>query len=190
MWSNEFYIRRAQMADVAGLRAMQERSLLTIGQRYYTKDVLDTFMRKISTMDDAVVAEGHYFVTIDVAGNYVGSGGWSRREPGYAAHGDGSLTNSKMPNDSAIIRSVFVDPNRARAGIGSGLMRHIERDAYRCGVRNLRLMATLSGVDFYRARNYRTTGTGQIDFGDDMAFGYIEMDKLLMDDDAGAQMAS
>ncbi|WP_374372142.1 GNAT family N-acetyltransferase [Dongia sp.] len=190
MWINDIYIRRAQMTDIVALRAMQERSMRIIGRAYYAEDVLETFLRKISTMDDAVVAEGHYFVAIDIAGNYVGSGGWSRRAPGYSAHGESASLAPDSRVDNALVRSVFVDPDRARAGIGSGLMRHIEQDAYRLGIRDLRLMATLSGVDFYHARGYRSTGGGQIDLGDNASFGYVDMVKCLADEDVAARVAS
>lgn len=190
MWTNDIYIRRAQMIDIAGMRAMQERSMRIIGRPYYAEDVLETFLRKVSTMDDAVVAEGHYFAAIDIAGNYVGSGGWSRRAPGYSAHGDSASLSPDSRAENALVRSVFVDPDRARAGIGSGLMRHIEQDAYRHGVRDLRLMATLSGVDFYHARGYLATGSGQIDLGDNICFGYVEMAKFLIGEDVAARIAS
>lgn len=161
-----------------------------LGQGYYGVDVLEQFMRRISTMDDAVVAEGNYVVAIDVAGTYVGSGGWSQRKPGYAAHGEESTLSASLTADRAIVRSVFVDPGRARAGIGSSLMAHIEEDAQRRGIRQLDLTATLSGVDFYRARGYRTVNLGEIDLGVGVGFGYVEMTKLLAETGGGYRIAS
>lgn len=173
----EFYIRRAAMTDVPGMRVMQEKSMRALGGRYYAPETLNVFMRQISTMDDAVVAEGHFFVAVDLTGACVGSGGWSQREPSYAAH-DGAAMQA-MPTDRAIVRSVFVDPDWSRCGLGSALMRYIENDARRWRIGELALTATLSGVDFYRARGYLALEAGAIDLGDDRPFDYVEMKKAL-----------
>ena len=54
--------------------------------------------------------------------------------------------------DFAIVRSVFVDPDYARQGIGSAVMSHIEIDSARSGMATLTLSATLSGVTLYMVR--------------------------------------
>ena len=118
--------------------------------------------------------------TSDPARSAIGSGGWSQRPPGYAAH-EGAAAH-EMPANRAIVRSVFVDPDWSRCGMGSDLMRHIENDARRWRIGELVLMSTLSGVDFYHARGYRALEAGAIDLGNDRHFGYVEMKKTLAPD--------
>ncbi|TDQ84583.1 N-acetylglutamate synthase-like GNAT family acetyltransferase [Dongia mobilis] len=186
MWTFDFRIRRADMIDIPGLRLMQERSLRILGRDFYTAKVLDAFLQRMSTMDESVVAEGHYFTAIDVSGRFVGSGGWSRRRPGY----DGGGLQAGLPADTGLVRSVFVEPDWARRGVASALMRQVESDAMRCGIRHLRLAATLSGVDFYRSRGYRAVNAGAFDLGPDEAFGYVDMTKALMQMDELNSLAS
>lgn len=173
----EYYIRRAAMMDVPGIRTMQERSMWRLGGDFYPAETIAAFMRQISTMDDAVVAEGHFFVAVDLTGACVGSGGWSQRQPGYAVH-EGAAAHD-LPVNRAIVRSVFVDPDWSRCGMGSALMRYIESDARRWRIQELALMSTLSGVDFYRAHDYRALEADAIDLGNDLGFGYVEMKKTL-----------
>ncbi len=55
------------------------------------------------------------------------------------------------------VSAVFVRPSAARAGIGTALLRHLEREALRAGVRALRVRAALSAVPFYEAMGFRGT---------------------------------
>jgi GNAT superfamily N-acetyltransferase len=170
-----FSIRLASRKDIPALRAMQERSFLVLGAAFYAPQEIAGFISRIGTMDDAVIDEGHYFVA-DQAGAILGSGGWSQMEPGY----DRSRTAG--PADGArsgvgTVRSVFVDPAAARCGIASALMGHIERDAFRHGVHLLRLMATLSGLPFYKRLGWATEGEKTIDLGGGLRFGCVSMSK-------------
>jgi GNAT superfamily N-acetyltransferase len=174
---NGLEIRRAEMSDIPAIRDMQERSFFTLGAAFYPRVVLEAFQSRASTMDDAVVAEGHTFVTVNVVGAIVGSAAWSRRVPGYDAVG--GIAVEAGATHRATIRSVFVDPRWARCGIGTALMQHVEDDALQHGVRYLEMKATLSGVDFYRARGYRPGAAGNINLGDGFSFAYVPMEKAI-----------
>jgi hypothetical protein len=95
-------IRTALPSDIPALRAMQQRSMTTLGVNYYMPGVPERFISRFGTMDFAVVDEGHYFVCVDADGHIAGSGGWSRRPPGY----DG-VAAAPLPADVATVRGVF-----------------------------------------------------------------------------------
>ena len=116
-----------------------------------------------------------------LSGAIVGSGGWSQLPPGYAlSTGYASSTGARRPRSSATVRSVFVDPSVARRGVGSAIMRRVEADAARSGIRHLALTATLSGVALYAQKlGYRAVAAAGIDLGDGARLGCVKMEKLL-----------
>ena len=173
-----FAVRHARRADIPAIRAMQEHSLLVLLAPYYTPDEIDAMLGSAGTMDDDVVDEGHYFLVFDGNGTIVASGGWSQREPGYERTRLQGYIDRPAPG-TAIVRSVFVHPRFARRGLATALMNHIENDARRHGIRILRLMATLSGVDFYGRQGYLIQGSKAIALPDGLEFGAVSMVKSI-----------
>lgn len=171
----EYRIGPAMPAEAAALRVMQARSLRTLGHGFYSPEAIESYLRAPGTLDDGVLAEGHYFVARDGRGRPIGSGGWSQRQPGYAKGGPAMAT----ARDLAIVRSVFVDPDHARQGIGSAIMSHIEIDSARSGIATLTLSATLSGVTLYTQLGYLTARSRTIVLADGVTFGVIDMGKEL-----------
>lgn len=184
MFENGIITRLATMEDIGELRAMQERSLRELGAAYYSPQALEGFLGSVSTMDDAVVAEGHYFVTVTGGGRIVASGGWSKLVPTYDA-GAGPAAGHAAP---ATVRSVFVDPELPRRGLGSGIMAVVETDAAACGIRELGLTATLSGVPLYVALGYRRLADTHVDLGR-VRFACVKMAKRLATDGEWAGQA-
>ncbi|MGD9879744.1 MAG: GNAT family N-acetyltransferase [Reyranella sp.] len=175
MSSREFEIMPASLADAEPLRAMQARSMRVLGGGYYPVSTIESFLRSPGTMDDAVLAEGRYLVARDGAGRIVGSGGWSRLQPGYAKGG----VAMPMARDRAVVRSVFVEPACARQGIGGAIMRRIEDDSAAAGVETLALTATLSGMPLYGVLGYIVLRPRTLVLGDGAPFEAIEMEKRL-----------
>jgi GNAT superfamily N-acetyltransferase len=175
MPTGTFSLRRAQRLDIPALRAMHAESLKDLGAAYYTEAAIAAFVARIGTLDAAVVEEGHYSLAEAADGTILGSGGWSRLVPAYAcATGERSEVEG-----AATIRSVFVAPSAARKGIGSAIMAWAEADAAAHGFRRLRLKATLSGAPLYARLGFRALGSGAIDLGEGLSFGYVEMEKRI-----------
>jgi predicted N-acetyltransferase YhbS len=150
MSSTDSIIRRADRRDIAAIRAMQERAMWALGGAFYTPAEIMAFLTTVTTMDDSVVEEGHYFVAEAFDGTILASGGWSQTVPGYAANSNAAA----QPRDVATVRSVFVDASMCRRGLATRLMRRTEDDAAQEGIGRLRLTATLSGVPLYDALGY------------------------------------
>jgi ribosomal protein S18 acetylase RimI-like enzyme len=164
--------RRAEEKDIPAIRAMQERSIRVLGADFYVRADLEAFLAAFSTMDDAVVTEGHYFVLVTPGGRIVASAGWSQARPSYARGGE------TFDARTATIRSVFVDPEMPRQGYGREVMRITEADAFAAGIRRLVVSATLSGLSFYRAIGYRDLEHRSISLGDNV-FDLVRMEKPL-----------
>jgi predicted N-acetyltransferase YhbS len=170
-----YAIRHARASDIPAVRAMQARSMWTLGADFYTEAEMANFMDAFGTMDDAIVVEGHFFIAEDPGGAVLASGAWSRARPGYAAGMSATGPAAEMPT----VRSVFVDPAIARRGLGSAIMRRVEDDAASHCVRLLSLTATLSGAPLYERLGYQVQEVTQIAFPDQTRFGCVKMTKPL-----------
>lgn len=146
-----------------------------LGGDFYTPSEIASFLTEFGTMDDAIVAEGHYFVAEDHRGAILGSGGWSRSRPSYV----NALGAGGPAVDKPTVRSVFVDPATTRRGIGSAIMLRTERDATEHGIRLLRLTATLSGVALYESLDYRTEEAAELKLPNQICFACVKMAKRL-----------
>lgn len=166
--------RTANAADIVPLREMQVRAMRELGSADYAADAIEAFLAAFSTMEDRVVAEGHYFLAETPAGRIVASGGWSQATPVYE-RGEGP---APVPPQEAIVRSVYVDPGMARCGLGTAVMRTLERDAALCGIRSLSLTASLSGARLYRTLGYEEAERGDLDLGA-WRFACVKMHKRL-----------
>jgi GNAT superfamily N-acetyltransferase len=175
MSRSEYVIVRANSTEVDAIRVMQARSMRALGRQHYSEEVIEGFLRAPGTLDDMVVAEGHYFVVRDKDDRIIGSGGWSQRKPNYAR----GLARP-LPRDRALVRGVFVDPDVARRGIGTAIMQHVEIDGARAGVATLSLTATLSGVPLYGLMGYLMVRPHAIVLADGARFRVADMEKSLL----------
>lgn len=168
-------VRLARPAEIPALRAMQERSILTLGGDFYTSNQIANFLTTFGTMDDKLVEEGHYFVAEGHRGAILGSGGWTCSRPRYA----NAIAATDTSTDVPMVRSVFVDPAATRRGVASAIMLRTERDALEHGVDTLHLTATLSGFALYQALGYQTEEATELRFPDQSCFECIRMRKAL-----------
>jgi len=170
-----FSIRRARPGDIPSIRAMQERSMWMLGGPFYSDDEIAGFLTQYGTMDDAVVAEGHFFVAENRSGRILGSGGWTRRRPRHATGLGAGAETVALPT----VRSVFVDPAAERRGIASSIMARLESDALDHGLREIVLTATLSGASLYERLGYRALGRERLPLNNGSSFACIRMTKQL-----------
>lgn len=171
-----YRIHRAADADAAPLRAMQERSLRRLGGPFYPADLIERFIRQVGTLDDALLGEGRYYLARDPTGAVVASGGWSLLQPGYDR---GGAAVRRVAAVEPTVRAVYVDPDHARRGLGTAIMRRIEADAAAAGVEALGLAATLSGIDLYASLGYQRGRRRFLTLPDGTAFPVVAMHKRL-----------
>ncbi len=179
----DFIIRKAEVDDILRTRTMQMRAMSLTGAGYYSRAEIDSFLRSIGTMEEAVVAEGHVFVAIDRDERVIGSGGWSRLAPCYARFtkaGEIVATGSNPVPGVATVRSMFVAPELGRRGVGRAIMHAVEEDALDWGIFLLRLTAMLSAERFYRALGYSGESRGHMRLPDGARLGCVRLERLLI----------
>lgn len=177
MAGTDYGIRAARPGDLGATTAMQVRSLRVLGAAAYPAPAIEAFLRRVGTMDPAVIAEGAFWVATAPDGRIVGSGGLSRRAPGEAAR-DPAAAGPAMIGP-ATVRSVFVAPDWAGRGIGRALVRRAEAAAAAGRARRVRVTASLAAADFYAALGYRARGRRVLDLGDGLVFEGVEMERDL-----------
>ena len=148
-------LRKATLADVHGLKALIARSARGLSTGDYRPTQVEVALQGTFGVDSQLLVDQTYFVAEEDL-RMAGCGGWSFRSTlfGGDAHArrDASLLDPQT--QAAKIRAFFVDPARARRGIGSLLLERCENEAREYGFTAVELMATLPGVKLYAARGY------------------------------------
>ncbi len=170
-YSSPFTIRQARISDRNHLRAMQIDSMRKLASHCYSRAEVDGFIAYVGTMDDQLIDEGTYYL-VEMDGQPVASGGWSRMRGNYVG-------TPPVDPKAAKIRSVFVHPEWARHGFGRLLMNHAEQAAVAAGFSHVELNALLSGVPFYRALGYEAVRPIALGLPDGITFRGGTMGKPL-----------
>jgi GNAT superfamily N-acetyltransferase len=192
-FGRDFTIRSATAGDILRTRTMQMRAMSLTGAGFYSRAEIDSFLRNVGTLEEAVVAEGHVLVAVDGDGEVLGSGGWSQRAPCYARftkNGDIVATGSTPVPGVATVRSMFVAPEAGRRGVGRAIMRAVEADARDWGIFLLRLTAMLSAEKFCRAVGYSGEARGYMRLPDGARLGCLRLEKLIADQRASDRASS
>jgi GNAT superfamily N-acetyltransferase len=152
-------IRKTCTADIPALRQVIEVSVRGLQAHDYSPRQIELALATLYGVDTQLIADGTYFAAeagSEGSARIVGCGGWSRRrtlfggDQWYARQDD--LLDPRR--DAAKIRAFFVRPEWARRGIGTMILDACEAAARAAGFKRLEMGATLSGVEFYRARGY------------------------------------
>jgi len=189
----DFIIRAATLDDILCTRTMQMRAMSLTAARYYSREEIDSFLRNIGTLEEAIVAEGHVFIAVDREKQVIGSGGWSRLAPCYARFtkaGEIVAVGSNPVPGVAAVRSLFVAPELERRGIGRAIMRAVEADAREWGMFLLRLTSLLSAERFYRTLGYAGEARGHMRLPDGARLGCVRLEKLIAAHEIATKAAS
>lgn len=148
-------IRLATLEEVPVLNVLIEASVRGLGAQDYPPEVVESSLKYVFGVDTQLIADGTYFA-VELEGQVVGCGGWSRRKTLYGGdQAKDSADNLLDPaTDAARIRAFFVHPDFARRGIGRLIMTTCEDAARQAGFTRLELMATLTGEPLYAASGF------------------------------------
>jgi len=174
-------IRVATRADIPALEALIARSAAALGRTFYAPDALAMAIRDIFGVDSQLVDDGSYLVA-EIDGRLAGCGGWSRFATlfGSDRYADRSPALLVPGRDAARVRAMFTAPDYVRRGVGSAIMHASEKAARAAGFDALALMATLSGVAFYRGHGFIAAAGVTVDAGG-IAVPFVPMHKTLHD---------
>lgn len=170
-------VREATAADAEAVRRVHRASIEGLGPAAYSPEQVTAWARGCESTDytAGIESKNTYFVVAerkDENGDVVGFGSLSFDVP----------TNYEVDAD-AEVTGVYVHPSVAREGIGTELLRTLERTARSEGVERLGLSASLNAVAFYAHRGYERIKTYDHEFSSQVSTGVtgrvVEMTRYL-----------
>ncbi|MEM9009580.1 MAG: GNAT family N-acetyltransferase [Pseudomonadota bacterium] len=133
-----FTIRAGRPADAAQLLAVHRASILALGPSAYSAAECESWAA-------GLVPEGYRKAMEDGETFFV------------ADRSDGTLAGFCSYKADEIV-GLYVHPEAARQGLGSGLMAQAERAIAAAGHPAIRIRAALSALPFYRSHGYQALG--------------------------------
>ena len=146
--------RLARREDLPLLLPLIERSITEL-QKGFLDEAQIRSSRAIMGVDTQLIDDGTYFV-VELDGQIVGCGGWSRRATLYggdhSAGRDAGLLDPRT--DPAKVRAMYTHPSFSRRGVGRLILERAEQAARAEGFTTLELMSTLAGQPLYEAAGF------------------------------------
>jgi GNAT superfamily N-acetyltransferase len=178
--SARLVVRRATLADLDALHALQMASMRALAAGYYAPAEVEAAARYVCVPDRALIEDGTYLVA-ELEGRLVGCGGWSLRRKAYAGPAAGTADAERLDprTEPTRIRAMFTAPEAARRDVGRAILAAAENAARAAGFGRARLGATLSGEDFYRRCGYLEIGRETAPLPDGTAIAVVLMEKDL-----------
>ena len=157
-------IRKATMDDREGMQKLIAVSARLLSRQHYNDAQIEAAIAQVFGVDSNLIEDQTYFVAED-AGTFVGCGGWSRRKNLFGGDQYSSRDASYLDPQSepARIRAFFIHPDHARKGIARAILARCEDEARAHGFRQLELMATLPGIEFYKSCGFSERGAFDLD---------------------------
>ena len=171
-------LRIATPADAEALDALMKASTRDLFPRFYDARQTASSVEYVARIDRTLLEDGTYFV-IEVEGDPVACGGWSRRDKLYSGSADQEGRDRLLDpqTEAAHVRAMFVRPDWTRRGLGTQILETAEAAARAEGFRRLTLGATLPGVPLYERFGFHETMRGIIRLPDGIELDYVEMEK-------------
>jgi GNAT superfamily N-acetyltransferase len=174
-------IRKATLEERDPMRQLIAESARHLSRAHYDDQQIETAIATVFGVDTDLIEDGTYFV-VEIDGNLVGCGGWSKRKTLYG--GDQYTSRDARyldpTSEPAKIRAFFIHPDHARKGIARALLNHCETEARAHGFRALELMATLPGIEFYKSCGFTETGNFDLQLTEAVKLELVPMRKELL----------
>jgi GNAT superfamily N-acetyltransferase len=181
--TTQFEIRPATSADASKLRLLIERSVRMLQRDDYTSEQMDGALGHALGLDTQLIEDGTYFVATPVSNPEIiaGCGGWSFRKTLFGSD-DGPHRGMELLDpaaEPAKIRAIFVDPEWARQGLGSLILKHCEDAALHAGFTSLEMGSTLTGVPLYSLKGYEKRETVNVPLPNGEVLPIVHMVKTI-----------
>ena len=171
-------LRLARPSDAPAISALMRASVLELFPLYYDERQTASAVVHVAHLDESLIADGTYAV-VDVGGDIVACGGWSRRGRLYRGSGDAPGDDRLLDprTDAAHIRAMFVRSDWTRRGLGRAILQFGHDGARDEGFGRLDLMATLPGVPLYAAFGFTEVERTTLTTPDGVALGAVRMER-------------
>jgi GNAT superfamily N-acetyltransferase len=166
--------------DASRIETLMKESVGALFPGFYDAEQTASAVRHVAVVDPMLLEDGTYFI-IQVGGELVACGGWSRRDKPFSGSGDADGDTRTLDPDSepARVRAMFVRSDWTRRGLGRRILEACESAARSEGFRELYLVATLAGLPLYRAYGFRELERMEVTTPDGVALACVSMDKAI-----------
>jgi N-acetylglutamate synthase-like GNAT family acetyltransferase len=173
-------IRQAAMEDREAIQKLIAASARLLSRQHYNDDQIEAAIATVFGVDSTLIEDATYFVA-EEAGVLVGCGGWSRRKTLFGGDQYSSRDTAYLDAQSAPakIRAFFIHPDHARKGIARAILARCEDEARAHGFRELELLSTLPGVEFYKSCGFSERGRFELDVTESVKLEFVPMRKEL-----------
>jgi GNAT superfamily N-acetyltransferase len=170
-------LRLAQLEDVEAIETLMRGSIEALFPPFYDAAQTAASAEHFASIDPVVIRDGTYFV-MELDGELVASGGWTRRprvDPDSDGSADGRILDPAT--EPARIRLTFVRGDWTRRGLATRILEASEAAAKAEGYRRLELGASLPGVPLYLSYGFRETERIEVPVSDGLAIAIVLMAK-------------
>jgi GNAT superfamily N-acetyltransferase len=127
-------VRKARIDDAQAILDLRARTVRRINSRDYSPAQIDAWIGNPRVeVTRSMIADGQYYVCVDREGNLLGFGG---------------IKASRL-------FALYVSAEHQGEGIGSGLLKRMEKDAARKGFLEMETESTLTAETFYKRKGYQ-----------------------------------
>jgi GNAT superfamily N-acetyltransferase len=175
-------LRLAVLEDATAIDSLMKASARDLFPALYDEQQTASSVEHIAHVDRTLLEDGTYFV-IEVGGELVACGGWSRRDKLFtgSAEQEGRARLLDPASEPARVRAMFTRADWTRRGLGTRILIACEDAARREGYSRLALMATLPGVPLYERFGFRAAERQTIRLPDGVELPAVEMEKPIED---------
>jgi len=173
-------LRLATLADAPAIEALMKASIRDLFPLVYDTEQTTSSVEHIAVVDDMLIEDGTYFV-IDLGGEIVACGGWSRRDKLFAGSGEGAADARLLDprTEAARVRAMFVRSDWTRRGLGTQILEASEAAAKAEGFRTLSLMSTMPGLPLYEKYGFTVVELADIHMPDGTSIASATMEKAV-----------
>jgi GNAT superfamily N-acetyltransferase len=171
-------LRVARLDDADAIDDLMKKSTRDIFPTVYTAEQTASAIRYVAAVDRTLLGDGTYYV-IEVDGELVACGGWSKRAKLYSGSVDAEGADRLLDpaTEAAHVRAMFTRSDWTRRGLGRRILESCETAARAAGFRRMTLGATLPGLPLYEAFGFRITGRDDITMPDGVPLACVWMEK-------------
>lgn len=173
--------RLAKSEDADAIDSLMKASIHDLFPSTYDERQTASSIVFVGSVDRQLIEDGTYYV-LDIEGDIVACGGWSRRAKLYTGSGESpdDLRLLDPATEPAHVRAMFTRADWTRRGLGRQILEACEAAAKAEGFRRLNLTATLPGVPFYESFGFGRLGDHRVVMPDGVAVDCVDMEKAIV----------